>query len=198
MKAKRATVNQLVPRRAHTPSVSESCQVRNRTWKGTSETPFQVKTRVLVSRIIVKVKNSNTKSVVWGRLSVLICFEEKGFNFWASAVCGRYTFPCAISDERLYGGHKPLVTGREATEGASFPSGHSGYRYSSQSRLWPGALTVLAEGFIRSIRALSHAIASKRDVNAAAIVTDKLVARANPDTGCWETVPKLPKETSKQ
>lgn len=46
-----------------------------------------------------------------------------------------------------------------------------------------GALTVLAESLVGAVRALLHAIASKCDVDAAAIITDELVARANPDTG---------------
>lgn len=48
-------VNQLVPLRVH--SVSDSCKVSNSNVKGTSETPFQTETMVLVSRITMQVQN---------------------------------------------------------------------------------------------------------------------------------------------
>jgi len=57
MEANRAMVNQLVPLRAHISSASQSCKVHNCTLKHNSETPFQIKTRVLVSRITMQVKN---------------------------------------------------------------------------------------------------------------------------------------------
>lgn len=49
-------------------------------------------------------------------------------------------------------------------------------------------LTILAESLIRPIRTLLHSIASQRDVNATAIVTKEVVAWANLQASCLQTV----------
>lgn len=131
--------------------------------------------------------------------SFLHTLKENGIDFWASALCGPKSFSHIICSEWFHAGSKLLFHERRNHErGYIISLWWYNLQWLSQAVLSHAALTVLAESFIRAIGALFHSIASECDVDAAAIIADKLVARANPDTGCWETVFKLPKDKSKQ
>lgn len=137
MQANRAMVNQLVSLRAHISSASDSCKACSCALKHTSEAAFLIKSRVLLSRIIMQVKNWSFKCSEL--LTQNLSFGDL-WQFWYAL-----KKKDLISEHLLHVDIKPshvlfpmkgsmvgtscLLTGREATEGAPFPFGHSGCGY---------------------------------------------------------------------